>query len=67
MDKVQQEVDTLYKEHFGKIVASLLHFFRDVDLETAEDLVQDAFSSALTDWRQKGIPANTTGWLYKGW
>jgi RNA polymerase sigma factor (sigma-70 family) len=65
MDKVQQEVDTLYKEHFGKIVASLLHFFRDVDLETAEDLVQDAFSSALTDWRQKGIPANTTGWLYK--
>jgi hypothetical protein len=25
MDKVQQEVDTLYKEHFGKMVASLLY------------------------------------------
>ncbi|MDB5086663.1 MAG: sigma-70 family polymerase sigma factor [Mucilaginibacter sp.] len=65
MNKVQQEVDALYKEHFGKMVASLLYSFRDLDLETAEDLVQDAFSSALTDWRQKGIPANTTGWIYK--
>jgi RNA polymerase sigma factor (sigma-70 family) len=65
MDKVQQEVDTLYKEHFGKMVASLLYSFRDLDLETVEDVVQDTFSSALTDWQQKGIPANTTGWLYK--
>lgn len=65
MDKVQQEVDTLYKEHFGKMVASLLYSFRDLHLETIEDVVQDTFSSALTDWQQKGIPANTTGWLYK--
>ena len=65
MDKVQQEVDALYKEHFGKMVASLLYSFRDIDLETAEDLVQDSFSSALTDWRLHAIPVNTAAWLYK--
>jgi RNA polymerase sigma factor (sigma-70 family) len=65
MDNVQQEVDKLYKQHFGKMVASLLYFSRDIDPETAEDMVQDSFSSALTDWRLKGIPANTMGWIYK--
>ncbi|SHM74915.1 RNA polymerase sigma factor [Mucilaginibacter sp. OK098] len=65
MNIVQQEVDTLYKEHFGKMVASLLYSFRDLDLETVEDVVHDTFSSALTYWQQKGIPANTSGWLYK--
>src|SRR5579859_4729407 len=65
MDNVQQEIDQLYKQHFGKMVAALLYFSRDIDPETAEDIVQDSFSSALTDWRQKGIPENTAGWIYK--
>jgi len=65
MDTVQQEVDHLYKQHFGKMVASLLYSWRDIDPETAEDIVQDSFSSALTDWRLKGIPANPMGWIYK--
>lgn len=65
MDNVQQEVDQLYKQHFGKMVASLLYFSRDIDPETAEDIVQDSFSTALTDWRLKGIPTNTMGWIYK--
>ena len=56
MDKVQQEADNLYKQHFGKLVASLLYASRDIDPETAEDIVQDAFSAALIDWRLQGIP-----------
>ena len=52
MDKVQQEVDKLYKSHYGKMVASLLYFSQDIDLETAEDLVQDSFSAALTAWKE---------------
>ena len=44
MDTVQQEVDHLYKQHFGKMVASLLYSWRDIDPETAEDIVQDSFS-----------------------
>jgi RNA polymerase sigma factor (sigma-70 family) len=65
MDKIQQEVENLYKQQFGKMVASLLYASRDIDPETAEDIVQDSFSSALIDWRLQGIPANSAGWLYK--
>ncbi|HVU83599.1 MAG TPA: sigma-70 family RNA polymerase sigma factor [Puia sp.] len=65
MDNVQQEVDGLYKTHFGKMVGSLLYFSRDIDLETAEDLVQDSFSTALGSWRKDGIPSNPAGWIFK--
>lgn len=65
MDKIQQEVDGLYKEHFGKMVASLLYASRSIDPETAEDLVQDSFATALTHWRLRGIPVNKAGWIYK--
>jgi len=64
MDKVQQEVDKLYKSHYGKMVASLLYFSQDIDLETAEDLVQDSFSSALTAWKEDAIPSNPAGWIF---
>jgi RNA polymerase sigma factor (sigma-70 family) len=65
MDKVQQEVDKLYKELFGRMVASLLYSSDNIDPETAEDLVQDSFSAALTNWNQQGIPINPAGWIYK--
>ncbi|HEY5823667.1 MAG TPA: sigma-70 family RNA polymerase sigma factor [Cyclobacteriaceae bacterium] len=65
MDAVEQEVNKLYKAHFGKMIASLLYSSSSIDPETAEDIVQDAFSSALTDWRRNGIPLNTAGWIYK--
>lgn len=64
MDNVQQEVDRLYKSHFGKMVSSLLYFSRDIDLETAEDLVQDSFSAALVAWRKEDIPSNPAGWIF---
>jgi RNA polymerase sigma factor (sigma-70 family) len=47
------------------MVASLLYSSRDIDLETAEDIVQDSFSAALKDWETNGLPLNATGWLYK--
>jgi len=64
MDAVQQHIDKLYKEHFGKLVALLLYNFRDMDPGNAEDFVQDAFSAALTNWRLQGIPDNASGWIY---
>jgi RNA polymerase sigma factor (sigma-70 family) len=64
MDKEQQAADKLYKSHFGKMVTAMLQFSRDIDIETAEDLVQDAFYAALSSWKHKGIPANPAGWMY---
>jgi RNA polymerase sigma-70 factor (ECF subfamily) len=64
MDKEQQASDKLYKSHFGKMVTAMLQFSRDIDIETAEDLVQDAFYAALSSWKHKGIPGNPAGWMY---
>ena len=65
MDNVQYEVDRLYKAQFGSLVASLLCSSRNIDPETAEDIVHDTFSTALTHWRAQGIPVNAKAWLYK--
>ena len=46
------------------MVSTLLYSFRDVDPDTAEDIVHDSFSEALVQWRLKGIPLNTNGWIY---
>ena len=64
MDREQQAADKLYKSHFGKMVTAMLQFSRDIDIETAEDLVQDAFYAALSTWKYKGIPDNPAGWMY---
>ena len=64
MNEEQKAADKLYKTHFGKMVTAILQFSRDIDLETAEDLVQDAFYTALSSWKHKGIPHNPAGWMY---
>ena len=65
MHKVQQQVDQLYKKQYGKMIAMLLYCFRDMDMATAEDIVQDAFSAALTLWKDDNVPGNVEGWLFK--
>ena len=65
MDKVQCAVDKLYKDRFGQLIASLLYSSRDIDPKTAEDIVHDSFSAALTGWSKNGIPLNQSGWIYK--
>jgi len=65
MDEVQLEADQLYKSHFGKMVSLLLRFSNAIDLETAEDIVQDSFSAALTSWRKGGLPDKPEAWLFR--
>lgn len=64
MDKEQQAADKLYKTHFGRMVTAMLQLSREIDIKTAEDLVQDAFYTALSSWKHKGIPDNPAGWMY---
>ena len=65
MDTVQIEVDRLYRSQFGKMLSSLLRFSGDIDLESAEDIVQDTFSAALVSWEKDGLPVNSEAWLFK--
>jgi len=63
-ETAQQELDRLYKLHFGKLLSSLLNFSSSIDPDTAEDLVQDVFSSAVENWKLT-MPENPAGWLYR--
>jgi len=49
------------RRSYGKLVAFLAA--RTHSVEAAEDALADAFASALSDWPQKGCPANPEGWL----
>lgn len=65
MDPVQSEVDRLYKLYFGHFVVYLMRFSSDINIESAEDLIQDTFTTALQDWNKNGIPGNPKAWIHK--
>ncbi|MGC3946524.1 MAG: sigma-70 family RNA polymerase sigma factor [Chryseolinea sp.] len=64
MEGVERLVDKLYRSHFGLLVASLMAYSREITLESAEDIVQDAFSTAITEWKHE-LPQNPVGWIFK--
>lgn len=47
------------------MVAILTKLFSFSDLDKAEDIVQDTFAKALTNWRINGLPDNPEAWLMK--
>ncbi len=65
MDEVRLTADQLYKSHFGKMVSSLLRFSNAIDLQAAEDIVQDSFSAAIISWGKDGLPVNPAAWLFR--
>jgi RNA polymerase sigma factor (sigma-70 family) len=65
VDRIETEIESLYRKHFGQLIALLLYSSKDIDLPIAEDIVHDSFSAALVDWRTKGLPINPAGWLYR--
>lgn len=61
MCEVRQAVESVFREHSGRIMASLIRFSGSFDL--AEEAVQDALASALDAWTSAGIPDNTAAWI----
>lgn len=55
-------LDAIYREHFGRILASIIHFTGG-DFSLAEDAVQDAFAAAMVQWPIEGWPSSPRGWL----
>src|SRR5437899_2707198 len=54
-------LDQLYRDEFGRILASLIHLIGDFDL--AEDALQEAFALALEQWPRDGVPHNPRAWI----
>jgi RNA polymerase sigma-70 factor, ECF subfamily len=57
----EEEVGRIFREEFGRSVATLIRLCHDIDV--AEDAVQEAFAIALRDWPARGLPPNPGGWI----
>ncbi len=56
-----QAVERIFREEYGRIIASLIRSCNDFDL--AEEALQDAFAVALERWPTAGLPANAGAWI----
>jgi RNA polymerase sigma-70 factor, ECF subfamily len=54
-------LEQVFRDEWGRVVASLVGFLGDIEL--AEDAAQEAFATAAERWPRDGTPANPTGWL----
>jgi RNA polymerase sigma factor (sigma-70 family) len=59
--ETHRTIEALWRMESPKIIAGLARMVRDVGL--AEELAQDAFVAALSQWPQTGIPRNPAAWL----
>lgn len=56
-----EAVETVYREEWGRIVATLIRLVGD--FEVAEEAVQEAFAAAVDRWRVTGVPEFPRAWI----
>jgi len=54
-------VETVYRNEWGRIVATLIRLVGDFDL--AEECAQEAFTVAVDKWEETGVPENPRAWI----
>src|SRR3954469_2413123 len=54
-------VERVFREEYGRLIASLVRRFGDIDL--AEEAAGEALVAALEKWPESGVPPNPGGWL----
>jgi len=57
----KRAVDELYREEWGRILATLIGMVGDFEL--AEEAAQEGFAAALEQWTSAGLPQNPRAWL----
>ncbi|PWL38459.1 RNA polymerase subunit sigma-24 [Flagellimonas aquimarina] len=53
-----------FRNEYGKLVAVITGYLGTENVETAEDIVQEALLKATEHWEMRGIPDNPKAWLY---
>lgn len=61
MDHIHKLIDQVFREEYGRVLATLISSLRDFDL--AEDVLQDALIIALERWPLQGVPDNPGAWI----
>src|SRR5579859_3931288 len=54
-------VEAVYRADWGRIVATLIRLVGDFDL--AEECAQEAFTAAVAQWRESGVPDIPRAWI----
>jgi RNA polymerase sigma-70 factor (ECF subfamily) len=54
-------IEEVYRNEWGRIVATLIRLFGDFDL--AEECAQEAFAAAVDQWRDSGVPDLPRAWI----
>jgi RNA polymerase sigma-70 factor, ECF subfamily len=55
------DFEKLHREESGRILSTLIGLLGDFDL--AEEMLQEAYATALQKWPVEGVPANPRAWL----
>ena len=58
---IRQNVDEVYRSESRRVFATLVRLLRDFDL--AEEAMHEAFTLAVTQWAETGVPENPRAWL----
>jgi RNA polymerase sigma-70 factor (ECF subfamily) len=61
VEQVRAQVDALYRAESRHVLATLIRLLKDFDL--AEEALHEAFTAAVQQWPQDGIPGNPRAWL----
>ena len=54
-------VEKVYRTEWGRIVATLIRLLGDFDM--AEECAQEAFTAAVDQWEETGVPENPRAWI----
>jgi len=60
-DVPSSEIERVFREQYGRAVSVLVRACGDID--TAEEAVQDAFTTAVERWPVAGVPPNPAAWI----
>jgi len=61
MSKAREKLERVFREEYGRILASLIR--RSGSFDLAEESLQEAFSKAVFHWERDGAPQNPGAWL----
>jgi len=59
---VSAAVEEVYRAEWGRVVATLIGMLGG-DFDLAEETAQEAFTAAVTQWQQTGIPEYPRAWI----
>ncbi len=61
MADASEAIERIFREEYGRVVASLVRRFGDIDI--AEEAASEALLVALEKWPTDGVPPNPGAWL----